>query len=230
VQLDHPLRLDEALEVSSNVYFARAGLETGPRALVETAARLGIGSPLGFELPTAGTQLNGGDGPLDGFHDRGELAVASFGQGEVLVTPFQMAVVAAAIANDGVLMQPHLLDRLVSRNGNVRLLDPVSRGRVMSSTTAAVLTRAMVRAVEGPFAAGYAGGAHVDGVTTAGKSGSAEVGASERPHSWFIGFAPADNPAIAIAIVVENGGFGSERDVPLARRLLAAWLRRPGSR
>ena len=84
----------------------------------------------------------------------------------------------------------------------------------------------MVRAVEGPYAPSYAGGAAVDGVTTAGKSGTAQLADGEEPHSWFIGFAPAEAPRIAIAVVVENGGFGSERAVPLAGRLLNAYLGR----
>jgi peptidoglycan glycosyltransferase len=228
VQLDHPLDLAEAMEISSNVWFAHAGLDTGTSALRAAADRLGIGSALELDLPTARTQLNGGTGPLDGFANRAELATAAFGQGGVLVTPLQMALVVAAVANDGVAMHPKLVDRLVSENGEVRVLDPWARGRAMSSGTARIVRLAMTRAVEGPFAAGYAGGADVDGMTVAGKSGSAELGSGQRPHSWFVGFAPVDEPAVAIAVVVENGGFGSERAVPLGGRLLAAWLTRLG--
>jgi len=125
-----------------------------------------------------------------------------------------------------VLMQPKLVDRLVSQNGDVQTLDPHVLTRAMSPATAQQVNDAMVRAVEGPFAAGYAGGAAVDGVTTAGKSGTAQLADGELPHSWFIGFAPAEAPRIAIAVVVENGGFGSERAVPLAGRLLNAYLTR----
>jgi peptidoglycan glycosyltransferase len=226
VQLDHPLDLYEAMEVSSNVYFAHVVLDTGASALVREASQLGIGRMPAFDLPTATSQVNGGDGPLDGFADDVELASSAFGQGEVLVTPLQMAVVAGAVANDGVLMAPRLVDRLVSRNGGELRLEPQELGRVMSAATAGTVTEAMVRAVEGPFAANYAGGAAVDGVSTAGKSGSAEVGGGRRAHSWFIGFAPADDPAIAVAVVVENAGFGSRRAVPLGGRLMSAWIER----
>jgi penicillin-binding protein A len=230
VQLDHPLDFAEATEVSSNVYFAHVGLQVGPTDLLAWATRLGFGSAPAFDLPTVASQVNDGSGPLDGFADRLELASAAFGQGDVLVTPLQMALVAATIANDGVRMSPRLVDRLVSQNGNVRTLGSHEEGRAISEESARIITNAMVRAVEGPYAAGRAGGAAVEGVTTAGKSGSAELGGGQRAHSWFIGFAPADAPRIAIAVVVENAGLGSQRAVPLAGRLMAAYLARAAGR
>lgn len=225
VQLDEPLDLAEAMEVSSNVWFAHAALEAGPEAMAATAARLGIGRPVPFELPVAAGQLNGGDGPLAGFGDRVELAATGYGQGEVLVTPLEMAQVAAAIANGGELMAPRLVDRIVDPSGAA--VEPVGRslGRVLDDGVAGAIRDAMVRAVEGPFAAALAGGAAIPGVVTAGKSGSAELGVDERPHSWFVGFAPADQPRIAIVVVVEHGGYGAERAVPLAGRILRAWWR-----
>jgi peptidoglycan glycosyltransferase len=226
VQLDRPLNLPEAMEVSSNVYFAHVALDAGASALVRTAEQLGIGGAQPFELPTVPSQVNDGAGPLDGFADQAGLAMAAFGQGEVVVTPLQMAMIVAAVANDGVMMQPRLADRLVSDNGDVRTLEGREVGRVMSSTTANVVREAMVRAVEGPYAAGFAGAAGVEGVRTAGKSGSAELENGQPPHSWFVGFAPADDPQIAVAVVVENAGSGSERAVPLGGRLMTAWLKR----
>jgi peptidoglycan glycosyltransferase len=225
VQLDAPLDLFEAMEVSSNVYFAHVALDTGAEAFAEAANRLGIVSPIPFELPGAAGQLNGGDGPIAGFADRVELASAGYGQAEVLVTPLHMALVAAAVGNDGVLVAPRLVDRLRSREGEERTLASRVLSRGMSVETARLLRMAMVRAVEGPFAEAFAGGAAVPGVVTAGKSGTAELGRG-RPHSWFVGFAPAEEPRIAIAVVVENAGSGSQRAVPLAGRLMEAYLRR----
>ncbi len=226
VQLDHPLDLFEALEVSSNIWFAHAGLATGAQALTEVAQRFGFGSAVDFDLPTASSQVDGGNGPLDGFTDRVELANASYGQAEVLATPLQMALVAAGIANDGVLMAPMLVDRLISADGTVSATDPHAMGRVLTTQDAALLRDAMVQAVEGRFADRYAGGAKVSGVHTAGKSGTAQLGPGQTPHSWFVGFAPAEQPRIAIAVVVENAGSGSERAVPLGGRLMTAWLKR----
>ncbi|HEY7599412.1 MAG TPA: penicillin-binding transpeptidase domain-containing protein, partial [Candidatus Limnocylindrales bacterium] len=106
VQTDHPLDFLEATEVSSNIWYAHAGLDIGADELLETARRLGFGEQVPFDLPTAVSQVNGGDGPLAGFADLVELANAAYGQGEVLVTPLQMALVACTIANDGRPMRP----------------------------------------------------------------------------------------------------------------------------
>jgi penicillin-binding protein A len=226
IQLDHPLDLFEAMEVSSNIWFAHAGLATGASALATVAARFGFGTAIDFDLPTEVSQVSGGDGPLDGFADRAELANAAYGQAEVLSTPLQMALVTAAIANDGVLMAPTLVDRLVSGAGGVVRTQPRQVGRVVSRGSAATIRDGMVQAVQGRFADSYAGGARVPGVETAGKSGTAQLAPGEAPHSWFVGFAPAEQPRIAIVVVVENGGSGSQRAVPLGGRLMTAWLKR----
>jgi peptidoglycan glycosyltransferase len=226
VQLDHPLDFPEAVEVSSNVWFAHAALEAGPEAMAAAAQRLGIDTAFDIGVPTVAGQVNGGDGPLAGFGSQAELATAGFGQGEVLVTPLHMALVAATIANGGVLMAPTVIDAL--QDGDGRHISTGSRevGRVMSPATADEITAAMVQAVEGRFAAPYAGGAKIPGVHTAGKSGTAELAPGQRPHSWFTGFAPATDPRIAIAVVVENGGSGSSAAVPIGGRLMRAWLER----
>jgi peptidoglycan glycosyltransferase len=226
VQLDHPLDLSEAMEVSSNVWFARAALEAGPEAMVEAARRLRLDGVFDIGLPMVPGQVNGGDGGRAGFGSDVELASAGFGQGEVLVTPLHMAVIAAAIANDGVLMAPSLVDRMEDDDGHRTTRSPRALGRVMSSGVATLIRDAMTQAVEGRFAGPYAGGAKVPGVRTAGKSGTAELAPGERPHSWFTGFAPARDPRIAIAVVVENGGAGSAAAVPIGGRLMRAWLER----
>jgi peptidoglycan glycosyltransferase len=223
-QLDHPLDFIEATEVSSNIWFAHAGLDTGASNLLEWARRFGFDDPIDFELPTLASQVTGGGGPLDGFEDRVELANAAYGQGEVFATPLQMALVAATVANDGELMKPRLVDRLESENGIVRRFGPQSVRRVVDPLDAALIQLAMNAAVEGEFGRLFAGAAKVPGVQTAGKSGSAQVGDRGRPHSWFIGFAPVDEPRIAIAVLVERGGFGRERAVPIAGDLMEQYL------
>ncbi len=222
-QRDHALDLYEAIEVSSNIWFAHAALDTGADELQAWAERFGFGSSLDFDLPTAASQVTGGDGPLAGFTDRVELANAAYGQAETLVTPLQMALVAACVANDGVLMRPRLVDRLESESGRVSTPGTSELRTVMSTADAADITEGMVRAVEGEFGQFFGGGAKVPGVTTAGKSGSAQLAAG-RPHSWFIGFAPAEQPRIAIAIIVERAGFGSQVAVPIAGDLMELYL------
>jgi peptidoglycan glycosyltransferase len=213
-----------ATEVSSNIWFALAGLETGGANLKEYAEKLGFDAPLPFDLPTAVSQVTNGGGPLPGgFKDEVELANAAFGQGETFVTPLQMALVAATVANNGELMRPRLVTALTGKEGT-RRLGPESIRRVISQADADAITAAMLRAVEGPLGRQFTRGAKVPGIPTAGKSGTAELGGSGEPHSWFIGFAPANNPQIAIAVLVERGGRGGARAAPLAGSLMKAYF------
>jgi peptidoglycan glycosyltransferase len=223
-QTDHPLNFYEATEVSSNIWFAHAGLQIGAQNLEAWSAKLGFGAPLPFDLPTATSQVTGGGGPLAGFQDEVELANAAYGQAEVLVTPLQMALVAATIADNGVEMRPHVVDQLRASSGTVSPIDPQVMSAVLSADQAAIIRQAMIQAVEGQYGRAFAGGARISGITVAGKSGSAQLGDGSLPHSWFIGFAPADNPQIAIAVVVENAGSGAGRAVPLAGQLMAGYL------
>jgi peptidoglycan glycosyltransferase len=222
---DEKLDLLSATEVSCNNWYALAGLDTGGANLDAFARRLGFGDPLPFDLPTATSQLTNGGGPLPGgFQDDVELANAAYGQGEVLATPLQMALVAAAVANGGELMAPRLATALVDRQGRATSIEPRSMGRVLDPASNAAIVEAMTRAVEGEWGQLFTEGAKVPGVLTAGKSGTAQLGGSGEPHSWFIGFAPADAPTVAIAVVVEQGGRGGERASPLAGRMLRAYF------
>ncbi len=224
VQLDHPLDFYEATEVSSNIWYAHAGLVTGPQNLVDAASRLGFGARIPFELPTSPSQVTGGDGPFGGFRDEVELANAAYGQAEVLVTPLQMALVASTIANDGLLMWPKLVDQLRANDGSVTTLAPSAWTQVLSPFDAQVISDAMRLAVEGPYGADLAGAAKVPGIPTAGKSGTAQLGGDAAPHSWFIGFAPADAPQIVVAVIVEGGGAGAQRAVPMGGDLMTYYL------
>ena len=218
-------RLREATEWSSNIWYALAGLQTGGEELVDAAGRMGFGARLPFELPTAISQVTGGDGNAPGgFVDDVELASASFGQGETFVTPLQMALVASTVANDGVLMRPHLALELSSRESGSRSFPAEQVRRVLSAGDAAAIQTAMQAAVESEIGRQFTPGAKVQGVPTAGKSGTAELGGSGEPHSWFIGFAPVREPRIAIAVLVERGGRGGERAAPIAGDLMTAYF------
>jgi peptidoglycan glycosyltransferase len=95
---------------------------------------------------------------------------------------------------------------------------------VIDTEDAAAINEAMVAAVEGRLGQRFTAGAKVPGVTTAGKSGTAELGGTGEPHSWFIGFAPAENPTVAIAVIVEQAGRGGEVAAPIAGDLMSLWL------
>jgi peptidoglycan glycosyltransferase len=220
-----PLDYQTALEVSCNIYFAETGLQIGGATMADWAGRLGFGSPIPFDLPTAVSQVTNGGGSLGGgFKSRVELANAAYGQGETLVTPLQMALVASTIANGGVEMKPELVTSIASAKSGTQNVAPSVLRRVLPSDTAGVIRDAMVQAVEGQWGQLFTTGAAVPGVVTAGKSGTAQLGGSGEPNSWFIGFAPADNPQVAIAVVVEHGGRGGERAAPLAGSLMKTFF------
>ncbi|MFL5755355.1 MAG: peptidoglycan D,D-transpeptidase FtsI family protein [Chloroflexota bacterium] len=215
----------DAVEVSCNIWFALAGLAMGGQTLMTGAQRLGFGSPIPFDLPTAVSQVTGGKGRLPGgFEGNAELASASFGQGQTFVTPLQMALVASAVANRGVLMRPRLVTALTGEKSGTRTLGPEVMAQVTSPQNATVIAGAMQRAVEGDLGRLFTTGAKVPGVPTAGKSGTAELGGTGEPHSWFIGFAPVDHPRVAIAVLVERGGRGAEAAAPIAGRMMKQYF------
>ncbi len=219
------LDLAGATEASCNIWYALAGLRTGGDAMVGEAAKLGFGAALPFDLPTAASRVTNGDGSAPGgFTDETELASAAFGQGETVVTPLQMALVAAAVANDGVLMRPHLVAEITGEGPGARTIGPEQWRRVMAEDDARALQAAMQQAVEGDIGRTFTSGAAIPGIGTAGKSGTAELGGEGEPNSWFIGFAPTGDAHIAIAVVVEQGGRGGDRAAPLAGRLMQTYF------
>ena len=241
--------LSPALQVSSNIYFAHVGLELGGQRLLDGARAFGFCAPLavgsdGRDLPGVASFLTvldaGGCAP---FVDETEVAVAAFGQGRVTVTPLQMALVAATIANDGRRPDPFVVRevRVHAVDGGLGpLVQAYSGGSgrtVVSPATAAAVRAAMVDAVNGLIGRTYAGGGDVSlygisGVLSAGKTGTAERGGDLRPHAWFIGFVPAQSgaqPAIAVAVIVEGGGAASDAAAPLGGRVMAEWLRLLGA-
>ncbi len=219
----HALDFAEAVEVSCNIWFAETGVRTGGAALADYAARMGFGEPLVFDLPTAVSQVTNGEGDdPGGFGDRVELANAAYGQGQTLVTPLQMALVAATVANRGVLMRPHLVREAKGKAGTTTI-NPEIQERVVPAGIASEIAAAMERAVNGDLGRIFTAGAAVRNLDVAGKSGTAELDPGTRPHSWFIGFAPYDNPQVAIAVLVENSGGASVKASPIAGQMLRAW-------
>lgn len=243
--------LSPAIQVSSNIFFAHVGLELGAERFLDYARRVGFCAPLvvGTDergLPVTPSFLTAeADGRCAPFADRAEVAQAAFGQGRVDVTPVQMALLAATIANDGIVPAPYVV-----RDARVHAADPAAGpsdrilasyggqggGRAIGAAAAAQVRAAMVDAVHGELGRLYAGAGSVtlygvSGVSTAGKTGTAERGPDLPPHSWFIGFAPAQEgtaPAIAVAVIVEGGGSGSGRAAPIGGAVMAEWLQLAG--
>jgi peptidoglycan glycosyltransferase len=220
------LDFSQAIEVSCNIYFARTAVELGGVALRSFADRAGFDARIPFELPTSASQVTGGSaGSGDGgFKDVVEVANAGYGQSEVLVTPLQMALVTSAVANGGTVMRPRLVDSIESADGAVTTLAGGSLSRIASPPTIATMRDAMIEAVEGEWGRRFAGEAKVSGVTTAGKTGTAELGAGQRPHAWFVGFAPAEQPRIVVAVIIEHGGSAALNAAPVAGDLMTYYL------
>jgi len=150
------------------------------------------------------------------------LADTSYGQGELLTSPLQMAMVAATVGNHGVQVQPHYVTEIRDPAGGVlRTVGGGAGDQIISAATAAKLTTYLVQAVEAPGA--FAFGAKISGVHVAGKTGTAENPAGS-PHGWFVGFAPAEDPQIAVAVIIENAGQGGVDAAPLGGAVMRAAL------
>ncbi|MFH5821375.1 peptidoglycan D,D-transpeptidase FtsI family protein [Georgenia sp. AZ-5] len=212
--------LTQALRQSCNTPFSQVAMDLGYGALNEQAQAFGFGQDL--EIPLKVTPSRFPETASDA-----ELAMAAIGQASVRVTPIQMAMVVSAIANDGVQMRPHLVARELTADLEVAsTTDPEEMGEPISAQTADQLTQMMVEVVE----SGTGTRAQIPGVQVAGKTGTAEIGSGIAPHAWFAGFAGAEEPEVAVAVVVENGGRAGEEAsggataAPIARAVMQAVL------
>ncbi|WP_062517503.1 peptidoglycan D,D-transpeptidase FtsI family protein [Demequina gelatinilytica] len=216
--------LADSLAMSCNTSFANLGMQLGWNVVARKAAQFGWGDQLSIPLAVTPSVLP--DDP-----DEAQTAMSSIGQFDDRATPLQMAMVAAGIANDGVLMTPYLVDSV--RDANLRLVEesePTELSTPMTRADADELTDMMVQVVE----SGTGKAAQIAGVQVAGKTGTAETGTGERPHTWFVGFAPADDPVVAVAVLVENGGSmqgevtGGKVAAPIARTVMEAAIAAEG--
>jgi peptidoglycan glycosyltransferase len=206
--------LTGAFALSSNVDFAQIALELGPDRWYDYASRFGLGEPLDFTLDASRDHIPSHDTMAPGI-----LAQLGFGQADLLVTPMRMALIGATIASGGAEPRPFLV-REVRRPGRDELLTGAGTlATPISADVAADVRRLMVAVVE----RGTGTAAALPDVQVAGKTGTATNPAG-RSHAWFVAFAPADAPRVAVAIVVENAGYGGAVAAPIARRVIAAAL------
>lgn len=210
-----------AMRISCNTAFAYLGLQLGDDALREQAEKFGFNTSFDVPLPAATSVF-----PED--LDKAQTAQASIGQFDVRATAMQMAMVAAAIGNRGVVMEPYLVAQ--KRGPDLSVLEattPTEFGQAVTPQVAQDLTEMLVDAVEN----GTGRRARISGVEVAGKTGTAEQGEGEPPHAWFVSFAPADDPQVAVAVIIEDGGGATEISggrlaAPIAREVMEAVLRR----
>jgi peptidoglycan glycosyltransferase len=222
-----PSTLERVYAYSCNTAFAQYATRLAPDLVIETARQFDIMPPqratAGYgeftDLPAAQSLSYVDPGFLN--YPRG-LADTGYGQGQLLVTPLQMAMVAAAVANDGVMMQPYLVQQVTRPDGGLILAhSPRSIRTAMSHETARTMKANMAAVAQ------YGFGKSVDdytppGVLVGGKSGTAEHVPGATPHAWFIAVAPLDAPRYAVAVMIEGGGEGSGVGAELAGRVLAA--------
>lgn len=212
--------LATALSLSCNIPFAELGQLLGPQVIREQANRFGFNESI--EVPLESTPSI-----YPRALDEPQTMLSAFGQSSVRTSPLQMAMVTMAIANGGSLMRPNLVENIMTSDLRVlQQFEAQQFGQPISAQTAAAIAQMMVQSV----ASGAASNARIDGVDVAGKTGTAENGEGDPYTLWFTGFAPANDPQVAVAVVVENGGgqgqsgTGNEIAAPIAKRVLEAVL------
>lgn len=220
----------KAIQQSCNVFFYQLVLKVGLDRLNEYGKKFGLGQATGTDIGEETPGLL----PSAEYYDRvygkgkwtqGYIVSLGVGQGEIGVSPLQMARYAAALANGGTLVQPHAVSGIVKKQA-----DQTHKVEVFRYTThpvgirpdvMAILREGMRRVVEEP--GGTGGLARISGVVSAGKTGTAE-NPHGKDHAWYIGFAPFDEPKIAIAVLVENAGFGGAVAAPIAGKVMKRYL------
>jgi penicillin-binding protein 2 len=219
------IQFREALERSCNTYFSELAMRVGKDKLRQTALDMGFFGKTGLDLPFERSGLI----PTDAWLKRvdrpwvpGYTVLTGIGQGDVLTTPMQMAELAAMVANSGTTYKP----RLVRAIRHLLNQEPeLTKATILHSLKLTqpqwgYIQEAMVGVVEH----GTAAGSQIPGLTWAGKTGSAEVHGQQKTNSWFIGYAPAENPRIAICVMVEAVGHGSEFAAPIAKQVVQKYL------
>lgn len=216
------MTLAQALQISCNTAFANLGIELGAETLGEQAELFGLNDQVNVPMPAAESVFP------DGMDDA-QTALSAIGQYDVRISPLQAAMIAAGVANDGVVMNPYLVREIKAPDlSTIETGQPEEYGEAVSPEVAGQLTEMMKLVV----AAGSGTAAQIPGVEVAGKTGTAQHAPGKAPHAWFIGFAPADDPQVAVAVVVESGGnlgseaTGGEVAAPIAKAVMEAVMQR----
>ncbi|NBJ15675.1 MAG: penicillin-binding protein 2 [Dehalobacter sp. 4CP] len=207
---------DLALAYSCNTYFAQYGIKAGVNHFLEAVSNFGFGRDIPFDQYVPISSITRDD-PLPENLSLNLFAESTFGQGQVMVSPFHMALITAGVANDGKIMVPHLIDSVLdSKQNSIYQRTPEVWLTPLSKEEAEKITSGMVLAVN----KGTASPGAISGAQIAAKTGSAEPGGDGDTHAWYIAFAPAENPEIAVAVLVEHGGTGGGAAAPIAKAVI----------
>ena len=214
------LDIKRAMTVSCNTFFAKLGTDLGFKNLKDAALSFGLEKAVPFDLPVGKSTF-----PYKEM-SKADMASVGIGQGKILVTPLQMAMIASSIANDGIMMKPLLVKQVATVNGIVlHTGSPSELYSSVSPETSASIKDMMIDVVEH----GTGKNARIQGIQVAGKTGTAQnelTGKGKsKEHAWFIGFAPAGDPQVAVAVIAEySGSSGGSLCAPIARELMSEWL------
>ncbi len=210
--------LNQAFANSCNGAFASMGLSMDLKKLRETADQLLFGKELPFSLEYQKSRY-----VMEDQADSWEILQSSIGQGRTQVTPLHMAMITSAIAHDGMLMKPRLMEAVETVDGEtVRTFSSEEYGSLMLPDEAAVLRDKLALVVTD----GTASVLRSDSYTAAGKTGSAEFEAGKETHAWFTGYAPADHPRLVVTVIVEEGGSGGRAAAPIAKNIFDRYFAR----
>lgn len=211
------LTLETAFAKSCNGAFAQIGTTLDRKAFRKLAEKFMFNEEIPILLET-----NAGQFSLSEKSDMGELTQTVIGQGKTTITPLQNAMIAATVANDGEMMIPYVVDKIENADGKaVKTYEPKSKGQIVDEWTAKQMQGLMKAVVQ----KGTAYSLSYLSESCAGKTGSAEIDSNGTSHAWFVGYAPAKNPKIAVSVIVEEAGTGSQHAVPIAKELFAYYLK-----
>jgi peptidoglycan glycosyltransferase len=213
-----------AIAYSCNTYFAEKGVKAGQDSFKKAVTDFGFGEAIPFELSVS-TSLATRSDTLGGKMDDNLLASSSFGQGEVMVSPFHMALAVSAVANDGKMMKPYIVDRVLGMDQReIETHEPKVWRQPLSAAQADKIRNGMTMAVRD----GTATPGQIRGVSVAAKTGSAEPGGNAESHAWYAAFAPAENPQVVVVVMVENGGSGGQVAAPIGKGIMEEALAKKG--
>ena len=207
----------KAFAKSCNCAFSSIGVDLDRNAFGNTLDTLLFNAELPLDINYSKSILQVDDSVTDD-----DMIQISIGQGKAQITPMHMNMITCAIANDGLLMKPRFVDRVLSANGSiVKIFENEEYARLLTPEESDVLTELMIGVVN----EGTATKLKTDAYQAAGKTGSAEYnGVKEDSHAWFTGFAPADDPEIAVTIIIEGIGSGGDYSAPIAKRIFDAYF------
>ncbi len=208
--------MKKGFAVSSNYVFCTLGYELGAENVLNAAEGFGVNKEIKTDFPVAKSRIE-----YKNMSDE-DAALISIGQGRLLITPLHAAMIGAAAGNGGKMMKPYLVDKITTASGiSLGTTRPETLWQPMSSICASYINELMVNAVE----SGTGRGAKISGITVGGKTGTAE-NETDKDHAWFVGYAPAENPLIAVAVLLEyDGGAGGKNAAPIAKNVMNRYLK-----